>query len=153
MKFIESYKQNLDKTQLLSKVASFLIALILLAEVFSNVGVLFFIEYKWTEAYYNLVKIVSLQTVVGIIFAVRFILLFLKKPNSIWVSQIVWFIGWFSVLVYLWISIFSHSNENSHSYWTLSNSKNYLATIPYFYFLLSPIKQILHLGFAFFHRK
>lgn len=153
MTFIESYKQNLDKTRLLSQIASFLIAVILLVEVFSNIGVLFFTEYKWTEAYYSLLKILTFQVIVGIIFSIRFILLFLKKPNSVLYSQIVWLISWFSVFVYLWMFIFSQSNENSHSYWILSASKSYLATIPYFYLLISPIHQILHLFIAFFHRK
>ena len=153
MTFIEAYQRNIDKTRLQSKIASFLIAVILLVEVFSNLNDLFFSEYKWTETYFSLLKLLSIQVVVGISFAVRFFLLFLNKPKSILFSQIIWFIGWLSVFVYLWMFIFSQSNENLHSYWTISTSKNYLATIPYFYFLLSPIHQILHLIFAFIHRK
>lgn len=51
MTFVEQYKLNLKTTQFLSKIASFLIAVILLVEVFSNLHDLFFSEPKWTEAY------------------------------------------------------------------------------------------------------
>lgn len=152
MAFIESYKQNLDKTKLLSKLASFLIATILLVEVFSNLIDLPLSEFTWTEAWLSLLKTLSLQIVVGIVFSIRFILLFLNKPTSLLFSQIIWLIGLLSVLVYL-AAMGMFNQSETHIYYQLSANKTLLATIPYFYLFLSPLKQISTLIFSYFYRK
>ena len=152
MTFIESYKQNLEKTKLLSKLASFLIATILLVEVFSILIDLPFSEFEWTEAWVSLLKTLSLQTVVGIVFFIRFVLLFLNKPTSLLFSQIIWFVGWLSVLFFFTaIGLFNQSQ--THIYFQLPVYKTLFATIPYFYLFLSPIKQISTLIFSYFYRK
>jgi hypothetical protein len=155
MTLAENYKQNLDKTRLLSKMASFLIAVILLVEVFSNLKDLFFSEVKWTAAYFDLLKLLTMQALVGIIFTLRFVFLFLQKPKSVLFSQIIWFIGWLLVFAYFAILFgFPWSgNQDGHIYFQLSIYKSLLALVPYFYLLLSPIHQILHLIIAFLHRK
>lgn len=152
MAFIESYQQNLNKTKLLSKIASFLIAIILLIEVFSNLIDLPFSEFEWTEAWVSLLKTLSLQTVVGIIFSIRFILLFLNKSTSLLFSQIIWLVAWLSALIYLAAMGIFNQND-SHIHYQLSVNKTLFATIPYFYLFLSPIRQISTLVFSYFSRK
>lgn len=154
MTFAEFYKQNLDKTRLLSKIASFLIAVILLIEVFSNFNDLFFSEYKWSEAWLSLLKTITMQAIVGVIFAFRFVFLFFGKPKSVWTLQTVWFVGWISIPIYIWVVAGSpFGRGESHIMYQLSIYKSLPALIPYFYFLLSPIHQFLHLIIAFLHRK
>lgn len=156
MYFLESYQRNIRKTQFLSKIASFLIAVILLVEVFSNLNDLFFSEPKWTEAYYSFLKIIVSQAVVGIFFAFRLVLLFLNRPETIWYSLFIWLVCWLSVFAFFAFNFgfpLEDYTSTVHLHYQLSIYKSLLAIIPYLYLFLSPIKQIITLIFAYFYRK
>lgn len=157
MNFIESYQQNLNKTRLLSKIASFLIAVIFLIEFFTNAyHFLISTNFGWTEPGRDLLTILIFQLVISLIFVTRFILFYLKKPKSIWTLQTVWFIGCIFIFAYLSIILgvpWKKSESTINVQYLLSVHQSFLVLIPFFYLYLSPIHQFLHLIFAFFHRK
>lgn len=157
MTFTESYKQNLDKTRFLSKIASFLISAILL---FDTTITLY--NYLYVLPQYNLPSeyinenwqidstISTFQAFIAVLFTVRLVLLLLKKPKSVWLSQIIWLVGWLSIFAYL-LFIYSQCGKFSAvcgNY--LSFPKGLLETIVGGYFFFSPIKEIWTLLACFF---
>lgn len=165
MTFTESYKQNLDKIRFLSKLSAFLIAVILLIEVSTNLYQ--FISWsKLDNVNENLFKFKIAHAFlipITIIFIVRFFLLWFKSSKFIWFSLIAWLIGWLSIFIYylvtqqmmfgsIFASVEMHCADCIYSLLFLWASKP-IAILLYLYLLLSPIHQILHLFISFFHRK
>ena len=165
MAFIESYQQNLNKTKLLSKIASFLIAIILLTEVTTNI----FEFTSWSKLENvsgNLFefKLAHLFLIpIAIVFTIRFTLLWIKSKKFIWFNLFSWQIGWVLILAYYLTtqkfyfgSIFTqfdiHCADCIYSLLFLWASKS-VAILLYSYLLFSPIKQVLILFVSLLNKK
>jgi hypothetical protein len=156
MPFLETYKQCPDKTRWLSMLASFLIPSILLFDISASIYVY---SYRLppeliSDKDWQIDKaIFTFQGFVAVLFVVRFILLRLKKLESIPYPQIIWLVGWLSIAAYL-LFIYSQCGRFSAvcgNY--LSIPKSLLEVIIAGYFVFSPVLQIWKLLAALFPAK
>ena len=154
MKIIEFYKEILNYTRILSKITSFLIVIFLLVEIFRSLCLYSFyapqewLNRSWTMIYFSL----GFQLLITIIFATRFVFLWLKDSKFLWFSQIFWLIGWLSILAYDLISAkitfgsffgFQANCMDCFYYDTFISASASLTVILFAYLFLSPIKQII----------
>jgi hypothetical protein len=163
MSFIESYKNNLVKFRLISKISSFLIAIFVVLEIgdFTNKLRLYpeFLNNNLVESTISL----SFQTTIAILFITRFILLWFKDSKYVWFSQLIWLITWLIILAYdgftakVRYGVFFGGSENGCVDCLYFDTFLYASTglflVLIFYFFFSPIKQIIMLTASFFNRK
>lgn len=164
MKFIEKYKQTLDNIRLLSKISSFLIAVIVFLEIFENLYTWTYLaETEWVNQYWNRIFLsFAFQFLMALIFTIRFILLWIKGTKFIWLSQIVWLSGWLTIYSYqlvtakIYFGSFFGSRQSGcvdcMYYDTFLWASNGLFVMLFTYFLFSPIKQIMILIYAPFSK-
>lgn len=162
MKFIESYKIALNKTCLMSKISSFLIAVLLFSEIGRNLYIyLYLFENQWTPENWERAFIsVFFQLIIVSIFSLRFVLLWFKSSKFVWYSQIVWLGGWLAIMAYKLTTskIYFGSFFGSRSdlcidcfyYDTFLWTSSSLVVIFLAYLFFSPLKQIITLAASIF---
>lgn len=163
MKTLESYKEILNNARFFSKVSTFLIAVFLLSEIFWSVNSYFSLteeEFNSSASWvWKMILIgIGFKAVITIIFLSRFILLSFKKTKFILISQIVWFLGFVTILFfkffttkYLYGSFVKNDKfpcMDCFYYDTFLETSVFLTVILLAYLFLSPIKQIFIFLFA-----
>lgn len=165
MKFLKSYLQVLSNIRLLSKISSFLIAII---TFFGTYEILYFSIFHsdrdWINENRSKVFIsVTFQVFIAIIFTLRFIFLWFRNNKFIWFSQICWLIGWLAIFAYqlvtakiLFGSFWGSRRDCMDCFYSdtfLWVSSDTIVLIFIAYLFLSPIKQLLTLLFVVFRPK
>src|SRR5688572_10310365 len=102
-KWFEEYQKLSQKTRFISQLGAFLIALSALSSLFDIACYLPYNETGFFEIY-TLPIAVIFQTIVLIIFALRFILLFFKSDKTFNISQFLWLFGFIILVIYWYIS-------------------------------------------------
>ena len=162
MTFVENYKLILEKYLIISKISTFLIFAILVAEISYNLYE--YLTWKATEnvsqsLIFQFKIAIIFQIIIAILFSFRFYLLWIKT----WYSQFFWLAGWVTILGYYLVSqitmfgtIFSsvdvHSTDIYYAMYFLWTYK-VLTILLLAYLIFSPIKQISTILFAYFYRK
>jgi hypothetical protein len=165
MKFIESYKQNIFELRTLSKITSFFIAFIAFWEIGYNMWKYFYILVTPMAQRCSIVGFsVGFQILIAIFFLSRFIFLSPKNKKFIWLSQLSWLLGLLSIYAYqfatqkyIFGSFLTGNNSfciNEYYYLEFFVIASPLMTFTLiFYFILSPIKQLLTLIYTFFNNQ
>jgi hypothetical protein len=100
MVLVESYSKALQNTQLISKVSSFLIALLVFIEIL-------YLHFRLLNNQ-NLFSEILNDTVFGVLFlilifssfALRFTFLWLRNANYVLLTQFLWLFGWLAIFAY-----------------------------------------------------
>lgn len=153
MTFSERYIQNLTTFKFTSLIAvGFLVSLLFL-EIRANIYDLIYLQHEVSIQRSKFA--LGFQSIITILFLIRFILLYFNKPKFVWLSQFFWLLSWISIFTYYQVGEFyfgnSWSGEHLGSFFVgiLSITNRWL----FAYMLLSPIKQISALIFSYFYRK
>ncbi len=166
-KWLDKYQKTFLETRLVSQLPTFLIALISLLSLYSNLraGYLF-PEYVKTYWQYFWIPI-AFHILVALFFGSRFVLLFFSSKKSFWFSQLFWIFGLitlFAWCAYTKDSLYGFFYESfqvsngaapsfSESYYdNFINSSYSLDTLGYAYFFLSPIRQFFTIVISTFKR-
>ncbi len=158
MSFIESYKNNLVKFRLISKIPAFLIVIFMMLEI-GNIFTNLQMNPAFLENNQNSVVLsLSFQFFIALMFGTRFVLLWFKKSKFVWLSQLVWVLNWLSIIYYYSVTqIFLAMNKGDCIDFIYHNTFLYASTgltvILIFYLFFSPIKQIIMLSASYFDRK
>jgi hypothetical protein len=155
MKFTEGYRLNLNKTRWLSWLASFLIAAILLFDLSANLYEYFYLlpaelinpENRWIDTI-----VFFFHGLIVVFFVYRLIRLRIKS-KSIFHFQIIWFIGWLLIFVYLSFMYLQCGKFPAVCGNYFSIPKSLLEVILGGYFVFSPILQIWKFLAALFPSK
>ncbi len=163
MSFIESYKNNLVKVSLISKISSFLIAIFMMLEIGDFINKLrLYPEFLNNNLHESTISL-SFQTLIAILLIARFVLLWFKKPKFVWLSQLFWCFCWLAIIGYYAVTQIHYFSSiwgkrefscmDCMYYDTFLYASTGLFLILNFYVFFSPIKQIIMLTASFFNRK
>ena len=106
-KWLEEYQKLSQKTRFISQLGAFLIALFAKLSLYDKAYYLHINNYlsvKGFSEFDGLFTSVIFQTIVLIIFALRFVLLFFKSEKTFNISQFLWLFGLIIIAIYWYIS-------------------------------------------------
>jgi hypothetical protein len=156
MTFVESYIRTLTKLRFITLITSAFLLSLLFFEVLGNLNQYFYPAYQLSGEDENILNVAILfQLIILFFFLVRMILVCFTKPKQVWVSQSFWLLHWFTIFLYSYISsqIDNRGIDPNHFPSFFLTMLNGVASWFLVYMLLSPIKQISTLIFAYFYRK
>ncbi len=158
VKRLDEYQRNFLKTRIVSQLPTFLIALVSLLSLYTNLHAAYlFPEYVESNRQYFWIP-VAFHILAALFFSSRFVLLFFNSKKSFWLSQLFWLYG--LITLFAWCAYtkdspygffyelfqFSYSSAppSSHSYYTNFRNASYsLDALGSAYFFLSPIRQFI----------
>jgi hypothetical protein len=159
MKTLDEYRKYFDKIRFLSKLASFLLAISAFSSLYFFAIALSYAEPP-TQVFWNFVKEdnllvwLSFLIIILITFFARFICLFYKSDKSFRIGQILWSFGFILIFLYFISYYFLENNQQFDGFYhgekePFPYSIKSFQFFAFFYMLLSPIKELLTLIFAF----
>ena len=156
-KRLDEYKSLLNKSQLISQIAVFIVSIFSLLSLYDLIR--FFNEnpHRLNEFIEtsDLLTAIAFQISILMVFVSRFILLFFKTKNFFWISQILWLFG-LTLLASYWL--FSRPSElpfkfySTYTTYFLYASRSF-DSIGVWYLFLSPLRQIIILLLSFTKEK
>lgn len=159
-KWLEEYQRLLKETRFISKLGTFFVSLFAFLSCWGIFNAISYNPSAINSQWSNIKVSIAFHFVIGIVFAIRFVLLFFNSKRSFWLAQIFWAICEFSILGFfvatrfaLYGGLFRPPSEISfgmHDYPIFflyaDNSFIFFACI---YFFASPIRQIITAFIAF----
>lgn len=161
MSYLQAYSKLLLDTRLLSKASSFLLAIFAIIEIgnFVNRFYKYGVGKEWIEANgWQFCCYLGFVSLIALIFAFRFVLLFQKSLKYVWATQILWLFGWLTISAYrlttaklLFGSFFVNRSDNCmdcmySDTFVGASTGLFLALSAYLFF--SPIKQFFVLFYS-----
>lgn len=153
MKYSEKYYKTFERTRLFSKIASFLITILVFAEIIILPLTLSKAAQTVLDDLKNEILVsFSFLILIAFIFSLRFIFLWFKSFKYLLFAQISWLLGWLSIYAYKLVS----AKFFFGSFWagrgsdcidcfysqTFLFASNSLVIILLAYLIISPIKQL-----------
>ena len=146
-KWLDEYRKSCLKTRFGSQLAAFLIAIFSFLSLSSYWKLIHenprYLEYSWDRA----LLISFFHIGIGLAFGSRFILLFSKSKKQFWSSQILWIVGFSSIIAYWSYSINFDLKMQAAGIHELNRSglleaSQSLSIITWFYVFFALIKQL-----------
>lgn len=157
MTFAESYLKNLSKMKLFSLISTAFLFSLVFSECFDNIYSDWNYPNDGDSADYIKEQRIGLyfQILISILFLFRLSLVGFNKPKFIWLSQTFWLLNWITIYIFSYITteIYHCCFGGDHFPSFFLRMKNYVSIWLLAYMLLSPIKQITTIIFAYFYRK